>query len=144
MLRWNPHFHAIVLEGGYDAHGTIVHIPLGSLEAMTELLRRRVIALLVDRKLLDRTFARTMLSWRHSGCSIDNSVRILVCHMWRRGRRRGGSAPKRHSRSSPPTSKPPRRSPTIPTPAHVARPGHGCARGSRRSIRWSVRAVATR
>jgi hypothetical protein len=22
MLRWNPHFHAIVLEGGFDDEGT--------------------------------------------------------------------------------------------------------------------------
>ena len=77
MLRWNPHFHAIVLEGGFDDQGTFVYIPLGHLQAMTELLRRRVVALLVDQKLLDRRFARNMLSWRHSGFSVDNSVRIL-------------------------------------------------------------------
>ena len=77
MLRWNLHFHAIVLEGGFDDQGTFVYIPLGHLQAMTELLRRRVVALLVDQKLLDRRFARNMLSWRHSGFSIDNSVRIL-------------------------------------------------------------------
>ena len=34
-------------------------------------------SLLVDQKLLDRRFARNMLSWRHSGFSINNSVRIL-------------------------------------------------------------------
>ena len=77
MLRWNPHFQAIVLEGGFDDQGTFVYIPLGHLQAMTELLRRRVVALLVDQKLLDRRFARNMLSWRHSGFSVDNSVRIL-------------------------------------------------------------------
>ena len=63
MLRWNSYFDAFVLERGFDAHGTFVYIPLGSVEAMTELLRRRVIALLVERKLLlDPRFARTMLS----------------------------------------------------------------------------------
>ena len=77
MLRWNPHFHSIVLEGGFDEQGTFVYIPLGHLETLTELLRRRVIALLVAHKLLDRRFARNMLSWRHSGFSVDNSVRIL-------------------------------------------------------------------
>ena len=64
MLRWNPHFHSIVLAGGFDEQGTFVYIPLGHLETLTELLRRRVIALLVARKLLDRRFARNMLSWR--------------------------------------------------------------------------------
>ena len=62
MLRWNPHFHAIVLEGGFDDQGTFVYIPLGHLQAMTKLLRRRVVALLVAQKLLDRRFARNIRS----------------------------------------------------------------------------------
>ena len=37
---------------------------------MTELLRRHVVTLLVDQKLLARRFARNMLSWRHSGFSV--------------------------------------------------------------------------
>ena len=60
MLRWNPHFHSIVLEGGFDEQDTFVYIPLGHLETMTELLRRRVVTLLVDQKLLARRFARNL------------------------------------------------------------------------------------
>ena len=44
---------------------------------MTEVFRRRVLALLVDRKILNDLFARNLMSWKHSGFSIDNSVRIL-------------------------------------------------------------------
>ncbi|TVQ41519.1 MAG: hypothetical protein EA384_00185, partial [Spirochaetaceae bacterium] len=44
---------------------------------MVELFRRRVIKLLVDRELLNEDFAGKLLSWKHSGFSIDNSVRIL-------------------------------------------------------------------
>ena len=77
MLRWNPHFHAIVLEGGFDEGGTFFYIPFSGLQSMTELFRRRVIKLLVQRELLNDDFARNLLSWKHSGFSIDNSVRIL-------------------------------------------------------------------
>jgi hypothetical protein len=77
MLRWNPHFHAIVLEGGFDGGGTFFYIPFSGLQSMTELFRRRVIKLLVQRELLNDDFARNLLSWKHSGFSIDNSVRIL-------------------------------------------------------------------
>jgi len=28
---WNPHFHCLVLEGGFDENGRFVHIPLGNL-----------------------------------------------------------------------------------------------------------------
>ena len=44
---------------------------------MVEVFRRRVIKLLVDHELLNENFARNLLSWKHSGFSIDNSVRIL-------------------------------------------------------------------
>jgi hypothetical protein len=77
MLRWNPHFHAIVLEGGFDDEGTFFFIPFSGLHSMVEVFRHRVITLLVQRELLNEDFARNLLSWKHSGFSIDNSVRIL-------------------------------------------------------------------
>jgi len=77
QLRWNPHFHAIVLEGGFDDEGTFFYIPFSGLQSMVEVFRRRVIKLLVGRGLLNEDFARNLLSWKHSGFSIDNSVRIL-------------------------------------------------------------------
>ncbi len=43
---------------------------------MTEVFRRRVITLLVDRQLLSDNFAENLLSWRNSGFSMDNSVRV--------------------------------------------------------------------
>ena len=89
MLRWNPHFHAIVLEGGFDEEGTFFYIPLFGLQsygltkpirassgssASAELqrsFRRRVIKLFAKRELLKEDFARNLLSWKHSGFSID-------------------------------------------------------------------------
>ena len=77
LLRFNPHYHAIVLEGGFDAEGTFFYTPFSGLQSMIEVFRRRVIKLLVARKLVNEEFAQNLLSWRHSGFSIDNSVRIL-------------------------------------------------------------------
>jgi hypothetical protein len=77
QLRFNPHFHAIVLEGGFDEEGTFFFIPFSGLQSMVEVFRRWVIKLLVGHGLLNEDFARNLLSWRHSGFSIDNSVRIL-------------------------------------------------------------------
>ncbi|MBD3425701.1 MAG: hypothetical protein GF409_00560 [Candidatus Omnitrophica bacterium] len=77
MLRWNPHFHAILLEGGFDEDGNFVYLPFSGLEKMTEYFRRTVLRFFTERKLLSEQFARNMLSWKHSGFSIDNSVRIL-------------------------------------------------------------------
>jgi len=43
---------------------------------MTEVFRRRLIWLLVEKELLAEDFARNLLSWKNSGFSIDNSVRL--------------------------------------------------------------------
>ena len=77
MLRWNPHFHTIVLDGGFDEESTFFYIPFSGLRSMIEVFRCRVITLLVQHELLNEAFAWNLLSWKHSGFSIDNSVRIL-------------------------------------------------------------------
>ena len=76
LLRFNPHFHALILEGGFDAAGRFIFIPLGDLARMTQYLRRRVLKLFLDKRLISRSFAENLLRWRHSGFSIDHSVRL--------------------------------------------------------------------
>ena len=77
MFHVNPHFPAIVLEAGFAEKGRFFSILFSGLQSMAELFRRRVIQLLVGGELLNEDFARNLLSWKHSGFSIDNSVRIL-------------------------------------------------------------------
>jgi hypothetical protein len=45
---------------------------------MTELFQKLVIKYFTDKKLLNDDFARNLLSWKNSGFSIDNSVRIAA------------------------------------------------------------------
>ena len=78
MLRWNPHFHCLVLEGGFDEEGKFVYIPFSSLQKMTEYFRRKVIGLFLKNNMINEGFARNLLSWKNSGFSIDNSVQILT------------------------------------------------------------------
>jgi len=81
MLRWNPHFHCLVLEGGFDEEGNFVYIPFSSLQKMTEYFRRRVIGLFLKNNMINEGFARNLLSWKNSGFSIDNSVqkKTFIC-----------------------------------------------------------------
>ena len=65
QLRWNPHFHCLVLEGGFDEAGKFVSVPFSGLKQMTEVFRRRVIWLLAEKELLSQEFARNLLSWRN-------------------------------------------------------------------------------
>ena len=70
----NPHWHAIVLEGGFDENGNFIHIPFGNLQEMTECFRRRVIKFFLDSKLINQDMADNLLRWRHSGFSVDASI----------------------------------------------------------------------
>ena len=76
MLRFNPHWHCIILEGGIDEEGSFHHIPIKDTSQLTEVFRRRVMKLFVETGLLQKSFAMKLLSWKHSGFSVDNSVRI--------------------------------------------------------------------
>jgi len=78
MLRWNPHFHCLVLEGGFDDEGNFVYIPFSDLKKMTEYFRRKVINFFLKNDMINEDFARNLLSWKNSGFSIDNSVQILT------------------------------------------------------------------
>lgn len=78
MLRWNPHFHCLVLEGGFDDEGNFVYIPFSDLKKMTEYFRQKVINLFLKDDMINEGFARNLLSWKNSGFSIDNSVQILT------------------------------------------------------------------
>lgn len=75
-MRWNPDHHCLVLEGGFDDEGRFTYVPLSDLGQMTEVFRRRLVWLLVERKLLAEDFAQNLLSWKNLGFSIDNSVRL--------------------------------------------------------------------
>ena len=78
ILRWNPHLHCIVLDGGFDEDMDVNYIPFSDMKKMTESFRRKVITLFLKNDLINEDFARNLLSWKNPGFSIDNSVPILT------------------------------------------------------------------
>jgi len=75
-LRFNPHFHALILEGGFDSTGQFYHLPIHDTGRLAECLRQRTIGLFLKLRLITQPFAENLLCWRHSGFSVDNSVRL--------------------------------------------------------------------
>ena len=71
FLRWNPHYHCLVLEGGFDEAGRCVHIPFGNVQRMSAYFRRVIIKLFLKRKLISAELATSLINWRHSGFSVD-------------------------------------------------------------------------
>jgi hypothetical protein len=76
FLRFNFHFHCLVLEGGFDEAGRFVHIPLGNLNRMSEYFRRVIIKSFLKKELISAKLATNLINWRNSRFSVDASVRI--------------------------------------------------------------------
>jgi len=69
--RWNPHWHSLFLEGGFDREGRFIHVPTVDLAKMSGCFRQRVIAFFLERKLLNERLTKNMIEWTHSGFSVD-------------------------------------------------------------------------
>ena len=76
MMRFNSHWHGIILEGGFDNDGNFVFIPIHAVEKIIEVFRRRVISFFLDRELITKSFASNLLNWKNSGFSIDAKLRL--------------------------------------------------------------------
>lgn len=74
MLRFNPHWHCIILEGGLDENNNFIPVAIKDTANLTEAFRRAVVQLFVKNELLNKEFAQQFLNWKHSGFSVDNSV----------------------------------------------------------------------
>ena len=76
LLNWHPHVHGVVAEGVFGASGQFMHIPDIQQHRAEEFWQERVFDLLLDAHKIDEQTAGSMRAWRHSGFSVDTSVRI--------------------------------------------------------------------
>jgi len=76
FYRFHPHWHGLFLEGGFDHEDRFVHVPKVDLQKMSCCFRQRVIAFVLERKILNERLARNILDGTHGGFSVDDSIRI--------------------------------------------------------------------
>src|SRR5664280_145346 len=75
-LSWHPHVHALVSRGGWDRAGTWGPVPFVDGEAAALVFRHKVFSFLRAEGLLSEERMRLLLSWRHSGFSVHNTVTL--------------------------------------------------------------------
>jgi hypothetical protein len=73
---WNPHLHAVFLEGGFDGDGRFVHVPSLDMGKLSQYFRSTVIRFFLQKRLINERLAKSMQNWTHSGFSVDLSVKI--------------------------------------------------------------------
>jgi Putative transposase/Transposase zinc-binding domain len=76
LVHWHSHIHAIVPEGVFTESGHFVHIPDIWKHRAAEFWQERVFCLLLDVCKINAEVVGNMRTWKHSGFSVDNSVRI--------------------------------------------------------------------
>ena len=76
LVHWHSHVHTIVAEGVFTPSGHFVHIPNVWLHRAIEIWQEKVFSLLLDVGKIDPDVVANMRDWKHSGFSVDMSVRI--------------------------------------------------------------------
>jgi len=76
LIHWHSHIHAVVAEGVFTESGHFVHIPDIGKHRAEKFWQERVFALLLDAHKINDEIIGNMRTWKHSGFSVDNSVRI--------------------------------------------------------------------
>jgi hypothetical protein len=78
LVNFNPHVHALVADGVFEASGRFIPLPPIPEALLGERLRREVLGLLVRREAILPPLAGQMLAWRHSGFTVHNQVRVAA------------------------------------------------------------------
>ena len=79
LVNFNPHIHVHAADGVFDDDGTFRVLPAIPRDLLEQWFRAEVFGLLLRQGLIAEAFVRSMLTWRHTGFSIHNAVRIRAC-----------------------------------------------------------------
>ncbi len=71
-----PRGAVLILESGFDPNGKFYCLPIHDTAPLTHLLRQRTVGLFLRLGLITEQFSETLFCWKHSGFSVDNSVRL--------------------------------------------------------------------
>ncbi len=76
LANWHPHVHALVSRGGWTRDWEWVPLAYVDGSAAELLYRHKVMRLLQEEGLLTEERTALLLSWRHTGFSVHNRVRV--------------------------------------------------------------------
>ncbi|ODS31020.1 MAG: putative transposase, partial [Candidatus Scalindua rubra] len=74
--KFHPHIHALVSDGLFRETGTFYVTPKIDLEPLEDIFRANVFKMLKDEGKIDDDVINKLMSWRHSGFSVHNGVRV--------------------------------------------------------------------
>ncbi len=77
FARFHPHWHVLVLEGGFTKYDRFVYLPIGADEGMLKVWQAAILALFLRKELIDQARVNMLKDWKHSGFSIESETRLF-------------------------------------------------------------------
>lgn len=77
FARFHPHWHVLVLEGGFTKYDRFVYLPIGADEGMVKVWQAAILSLFQRKKLIDQERITMLMDWKHSGFSIESDTRLF-------------------------------------------------------------------
>jgi len=77
FTRFHPHWHVLVLEGGFTTYDRFVYLPLGADNGMLQVWQAALLSMFLKKGLIDQTRVNMLKDWKHSGFSIDSKTRLF-------------------------------------------------------------------
>jgi hypothetical protein len=76
FARFHPHWHVLVLEGGFTRYDRFVYLPIGADDGMLKVWQTAILSLFLRKELIDQARVNMLKDWKHSGFSIESETRL--------------------------------------------------------------------
>lgn len=77
FARFHPHWHVLVLEGGFTKRDRFVYLPLGADYEMLKVWQAAILSMFRKKGLIDQAQVNMLKDWKHSGFSIESKTRLF-------------------------------------------------------------------
>jgi len=77
FARFHPHWHVLVLEGGFTMYDRFVYLPLGADNGMLKVWQAALLSMFLKKGLIDQARVNMLKDWKHSGFSIESETRLF-------------------------------------------------------------------
>ena len=77
FARFHPHWHVLVLEGGFTKYDRFIYLPIGADEGMLKVWQAAILALFLRKELINQARVNMLKDWKHSGFSIESETRLF-------------------------------------------------------------------
>ncbi len=78
LINFHPHLHALVSDGCFGAGGKFYRLPMLPSKKIEQLFAHKVFRMLLDEGLIKEELVKKISSFRHSGFSVHQEIRIAA------------------------------------------------------------------